>query len=556
MRKVFVYSLSALCLLALSLSALAAEPAAVQTRLKRVALFKNGLGFFVREGTLNGDKSVALLGPFAAPAHGTFWVSCPAPAGLRSVIAREVTVAEEIAARELADLFRANVGKEVTIWTGAAPETATTGKIIAFAPDRAPRQVNPYAVGEPSDPNQRLPMGPGQFMLFQTDDGVLALNPYRVWSIRFSDAEVEQTFIRDTKRVELEAELASPSHGDWLSVSYLAKGITWAPSYLLDVSDPKHARLSSKALIINEAEDLEGARVDLITGFPNLQFADILSPMATKEDLAGFLRSLGRGRSEVTGVSIMSNVMTQRAEFGAGEEMARAFAVPGYGAAAAGRIAEDLFLYPLEDVRLAKGETGYYPLFTETVPYTEFYHWEIPDYISEEDRYGQRQREERDKPEEVWHSLRLTNTTSLPWTTAPAQMLQHGNIIGQDTLTYTPPKAKATVKITQAVSVKAEQAEAEVERERDAVRLYGYHYDRVTIKGTLSVTNYRDENISLEITKTLSGDLKSTAPEAEDLTLARGLKHVNPVHLLTWKIDLAPGEHRDITYTYEPLIRR
>ena len=29
------------------------------------------------------------------------------------------------------------------------------------------------------------------------------------------------------------------------------------------------------------------------------------------------------------------------------------------------RPAEDLFLYPVEKVRLAKGEVGYFPLFTE-----------------------------------------------------------------------------------------------------------------------------------------------------------------------------------------------
>ena len=43
------------------------------------------------------------------------------------------------------------------------------------------------------------------------------------------------------------------------------------------------------------------------------------------------------------------------------------------GAAAAGQKAEDLFLYPAENVTLAAGETGYYPLFTESVPYSEFY---------------------------------------------------------------------------------------------------------------------------------------------------------------------------------------
>jgi hypothetical protein len=415
-------------------------------------------------------------------------------------------------------------------------------------------------MGQPSDTSRVLPQGRGQFLLLRTDDGVRALDPYRISSVQFAEAEIKRNFTRDSQRIELEASLTSPNPGDWLSVSYLAKGITWAPSYLIDISDPKQARLTANALIINEAEDLEAAHVDLITGFPNLQFADILSPVARKEPLAAFLQSLSQGRSAVAGAAVMSNVMTQRAEFGwggrgGGGALGRQ-PVPTYGAAAAGQVAEDLFLYPLEDVTLAKNETGYYPLFTETVPYTEFYHWEIPDYVTEEDRYGQRRREERDKPEEVWHSLRLTNTTELPWTTAPAQLMKDGSIIGQDTLKYTPPKAKATVKITQAVSVKTEQTEVETDRARDAVQLYGYHYDRVTIKGTLSAINFKDEKISLEITKTLSGDVESATPKAKDVTLARGLARMNPTHLLTWTLDLKPGDHQEITYTYQALIRR
>jgi hypothetical protein len=48
--------------------------AQVETHVKRVALFKNGLGFFVREGKLP-DASVVKISPFSAPAHGTFWLS-------------------------------------------------------------------------------------------------------------------------------------------------------------------------------------------------------------------------------------------------------------------------------------------------------------------------------------------------------------------------------------------------------------------------------------------------------------------------------------------------
>jgi hypothetical protein len=253
--------------------------------------------------------------------------------------------------------------------------------------------------------------------------------------------------------------------------------------------------------------------------------------------------------------TVMSNVLTQRAEFGA-RVRAVPSGMPGYGAAAAGQVAEDLFLYPVEEVALAKGETGYYPLFTESVPYTEFYHWEIPDYVNEQDRYGRQRREEREQVEEVWHSLRLTNATAVPWTTAPAQLAKDGQIIGQDTLNYTPAKGEATVKITQAVSVKAEQTELEVKREREALRMYGHLFDRVTIEGKLSVANYAGKTISLEIAKTLSGDVKSATPKAEDVSLARGLARMNPTHLLTWKLDLEPGAQQEIGYTYEVLIRR
>jgi hypothetical protein len=230
--------------------------------------------------------------------------------------------------------------------------------------------------------------------------------------------------------------------------------------------------------------------------------------------------------------------------------------VPDYGAADAGQVAEDLFLYPIEDVTLPAGETGYYPLFTEEVRYTEVHQWEIPDYINERDRYGERRREARDEPEAVWHSIRLDNTTTVPWTTAPAQLVKNGQLIGQDTLKYTPPKGEMTVRITRAVSVRAEQSEQEIERQREAVRMYGDYFDRVTIKGTLRVTNYKDKPISLEIEKTLSGDVKEMSREVEDVTLARGLQRMNPIHHLTWEFDLPSGEVEEITYVYEALIRR
>lgn len=530
-------------------------PSRVQTRLKRVALFKNGFGFFVREGTLTDAQTVAVLGPFAAPTHGTFWISAPGRAGFASAVVREVTGSDEAPAVSIQELLRGNVGKQVKLWMYGQPEPSVTGVILAFAPDRPQPPIEPYSMGTT---REILPPGMGEYVLLKTDDGVLALQPGNIVRASFVEGAPSTTFPRPSDQVQVEATFNSPAAGDWLSVSYLAKGITWAPSYLIDISDPKQAQLSAKALIVNEAEPLEGAHVDLVTGFPHLQFADILSPVAMKGGLGQLLQSLARGASPSEEASIMTQaVMYNRAQLGdayGGGGMGGGPAIPSYGAAATGKTTEDLFLYPLENVTLKKNETGYYPLFSESVPYTEFYEWKIPDYVNAEGYYAREGQAQQ--PQIVWHSLRLTNGMAMPWTTAPAQLMKDGQIIGQDTLNYTAPTAKTTVKITQAAGVKAEQNEVEVNRQREALQLYGDYFDRVTVKGTLQVTNYTKEQIALEITKTLSGEVKQTTPQAGDVTLARGLRAMNPMHELTWKLDLKAGENVAVTYTYSALIRR
>ena len=544
MKRSAVSLLAVLCLAALGAAALTDSPkrSPVQTRLKRVALFKNGFGFFVREGALANDSEVTIMGPFAASAHGTFWISAPSRAQFVSAVAREVTPTEQIPATEIADLLRRNIGRRITLWVDGDPKAGITGKILAFAPNPGAMLSDPYLTEQAGSPDIIPPPGRDYYVLIETDRGIVALPMWRLHRLAFPEGHPSM----------LEATFKNPQPGDWLSVSYLAKGITWAPSYLIDITEPKQARLAAKAVIVNEAEDLAKTHVDLITGFPNLEFANVPSPISMQQGLDQFLQSLASGVSRAD----LGSVVTQNVAFMRAAEMRGPSQMPDYGDAAAGQAAADLFFYPIEAVTLGRGETGYYPLFTSSVPYSEFYEWQIPDYINPEGHYRSAQQGQPDQPEIVWHSLRLTNRTKLPWTTAPAQLMKDGHIIGQDTLHYTAPKAETVVKITHAVGVKAEQTEIETNRERDAVSLYGRHFDRVTIEGTLRLTNFKAEPIAIEITKTLSGDVQKTAPKAEDTTLARGLKAMNPVHDLTWKLDMKPGESREITYSYIALIRR
>jgi len=533
-----------------------APAAQAKAKLQQVALFKNGLGFFISEVTCPKKKDSFSFTPAAAASHGTFWISYPPKVKLQAITAKEIESEEHIEAITISELLRANVGRVAKLWWHGKEEIIE-GTIKYFAEDRERPKPDPYAPGRADYTGRDYipPSSQAHLIVIETSTGEVCINAQNVQRIEFLDGKAKKTFPRKSKSMQLDIKMAKPAGGKKLAVSYLAKGITWAPSYIVDITEPSKAQMSAKATVINEACDLDGVTVQLVTGFPNLQFADIVSPLAMKEILAQFLQSLTRGQSERGRASVMSNVMSQSIAYSgrAGNEM-----MPAYGAAEAGKVAEDLFLYPVEKVHLAKGQVGYLPLFTESVPYKHIYQWNIPDYVTEEEQYSYRQRteQERQPQEEVWHCLRMENTTKVPWTTAPAEIVKQGIILGQDTLNYTPTNGETTVKITQAISVKAEQLELETDRKRDAARLYGYHYDLITIEGKLLVTNFQEKAITLEISKILSGEVKSSQPKAEIETLARGLRRMNALRKLTWTIELEPGRQKKLGYIYEVYVRR
>jgi hypothetical protein len=150
----------------------------------------------------------------------------------------------------------------------------------------------------------------------------------------------------------------------------------------------------------------------------------------------------------------------------------------------------------------------------------------------------------------------MENNTKVPWTTAPAETVKDDLILGQDTLKYTPQKSKTTLRITKAVSVKAEQTELEIARKREAETFYGKYFDLITVDGKLSVSNFQQKAITLEITKTLSGEVKSSEPAAAIEKLARGLYRMNGIVNLIWTVELEAGECKELNYKYDVYVRR
>jgi hypothetical protein len=522
------------------------EPLAIQ----QVSLFKNGLAFFTGQITCPAQAASFQVALPVAPCHGTFWVSYPADLAVASIVARQTESQQTIDAVTIPELLRANPDRRVQLTIG---DRNITGVVRYVAPNRNAAEQDPYVSS--SLPRLYRPFEQpqqGSLLIVETDTGELSIDPRTIAQVIFLDGKAERHFAQGGKSPMLHVQLKKPAPGVNMAVSFLAKGAAWTPSYRIDVSDASMARLSAQALIVNDACALKETDVQLVTGFPHLQFADTTSPLALQQNLAQFLQALSSGRFESRGIDVTSNIMAQRVTFNGPQEQP---SMPVYGAAEIGQVAEDLFLYPAGRLDLGTREVAYVPLFTESVPYQHVYQWDIPDYVNQESVYEYSQKQPG-REEEVWHSIRLTNATRIPWTTAPAQTAKNGVILGQDTLSYTPPKAKNTVRITRAIGVKAEQGEFETSRKREAARMYGWSWDLITVQGEFSVVNLQDKAVDLEITKTLSGELKTMDPQTKIEKIAVGLRRMNGLARLTWNLQLGPGEKKTAAYTYDVYVRR
>ena len=278
----------------------------------------------------------------------------------------------------------------------------------------------------------------------------MALNKNAVQRLSGTNGPLKTTIERKKRTAALRLSATSPAGNGRIVVQYLAKGITWAPSCAIEITDVKKARVTTKAEILDEIEDLDDVRVTLVTGFPNFLFADVTDPMALRGDLASFLNNLsnptqGReyGRDVTRQQAVMDNERLRE------EDLFPSFSTTPLE----GQTREELFLYEQPGVTLKKGERGYYPLFTTEVPYEHLYEWKIGDALDEQEQYRNVE-EGPEKAEDVWHSIRLTNTSGVPWTTAPAMTMQGGQILGQDLIHYTSVGSTTNVRITKAVDVK------------------------------------------------------------------------------------------------------
>ncbi len=522
-----------------------------------VAAFKNGLAFVVRQGDVPLEDGAGKVTPIPAATLGSLWIS-PNDAGatLDEVVAYRYTVAGRQNLTALADLLLANTGKVVTVMYGNQKEY--TGEIVGLhePPPSAERPPSGGGVEAMSAPPRVVP----EFLLLKVEGKLMALRFGNLVNVTLPADPVLQ-IPRNEERKALRFKVKGAGAHANLTMGYLEKGLGWTPSYLVSLQDDKAALLTMQAGIIDDIEDLKDTQVFFVVGVPNFAYAHIPSPMALQQTLLDFIRDATRRDTGVVGGLASNALMAQRA---VNLEMDQFTAAsPSFEAAVEelqGAPEEDLFLYTRSGVTLAKGERATYNVFSGNVSYEHIYQWEVQD-APRVDAFGSVQNyqsassSDRAAQNNIWHALRLKNTTKFPWTSAPALVISGTRPLSQDTLPYTPKGAVSNLKLTIATDIRSSHDEREVARQQNVTRRRGYSYDEVTVEGTLKIKNYKTKDLRLSIAKTLRGSVESQTDGGKAEKLGEAISVDNPMSRLTWEITMKPGEERTITYRYKVWVR-
>ncbi len=479
-------------------------------------LFKNGLVMIERAYNVPGPGHHEFVGTLSA-VHGT--LSITGPDGLRvRTGTREVTVAaEELPPGGPATL----IGNTVELRFRDGTREPVFGTLLA-TPGGAVSRGDDGALPHSS--------AHGFYVLALEGGHRRYIDPSTVIEIVTGGKAL---VLPEGKRTEHVLSFDVPdSHvgSATISVSYLTRGMAWAPSYSLDTSNPKRLRITQTAVVRNELEDLDDAELSLISGYPSVEHDHVTSPLSTTSTWQSFFQQLQQGESPPAGftnqITSISNVSTL-------------FSAVPQGAMGTENTSEgpDIHYQPIGKVSLKRQEAMTLTLASAEVAYDGVVEWNV--------RPSDREGEVAD----VWEALRFKNPFAFPMTTGPAMVVSQGKFLGSRTSNWVSVGGEAMVYVTRALSVQVGVSEEEV-GERTEFSLARRHYTQSTLEGTIQMRNLRSEALTLIVRKEVSGALLDVEGAPQQVVGSAGPGQLNPSTELTWNLELLPGEAKSLRYRY------
>ncbi|NQT36158.1 MAG: hypothetical protein HQ581_01635 [Planctomycetes bacterium] len=488
-------------------------------RTRSVAVFKNGLGFFMREG------EVKLRQGWCVAEHVP-----PATFGTLAIYSLDE--------KEKVDIVGSGPGEVVEFDGRDAEDNEETRRTRLAASMNLKIQLNYEQKDQDrTAAGQLVSVGP-EFAVLDTGTNSIAVPVDGITRMQILDLPL---------RVHINSEAEKPAETSTVGMAYLRKGITWIPDYTLRVLDDETAELTLRGTVVNEAEDLIHTDVHLVVGVPHFVHTDYMAPIAVGQ----VIRSMGAVVAAQSMPSVVqSQLMMNNAAIVSNGNTSPQFDMPGgvvnrpvgagggdLGAATgnlpqmSGSAATDYTVYTKKDLTLRRGEKAIVTLFTQKITYSHIYRWTPPGKME--------------------HSLVLHNNTDTAWTTGPCLAVSAERPLSEDLLRYTPKGTNGELPVTAAINIAHGKVERELERKLKAHSVHTTYFDLVTLEGELNLHNFEKRDVDILVNNPVPGKPLEADQKGSISSDSTKLKLHERQGSVSWHVKLKPGESVKIKYQYE-----
>jgi hypothetical protein len=493
------------------------NPTLWKPRVTSVSVFKNGMGFFMREGEVALRDGWCLSREVPPAAFGTL--------AIYSHNADEVVDMVGSGPGEVVEFDGVDAAKDEAVKRARLEAALHLRLQLTYAQKGADRT----AAGE-------LVSVGAQFAVLETEANTFAVPVEGIKRMQMLELPIRAHVVGKGEKSPAKTRLG---------MAYLRKGVTWIPEYTLKILDDETAELSLRGTLVNEAEDLIHCDVNFVVGVPHFTHSDHLAPLAVGQVIrtigaavapAGIQTQMMNG-SALVGNNLVANPfgpgVAERPVAAAGRDVKDAL---GNLPQIEGAAASDYTVYTKKDMTLRCGEKAIVTLFTKKVKFTHVYRWSAPQ--------GQ-----------VEHALSILNDTDTAWTTGPCLAISAGGPLGEDLLKYTPKNSRGEFPVTAAINVAKDHSEKEINRQRHAYEMSkDFWTDLVTLEGQLKVRNLETRPIDLDIVTAVNGKTLRASDDGAFSDDTSRLELLQRSSTVRHRLHLAVGETKTVTYQYEKYI--
>ena len=495
-------------------------------RVKSVSVFKNQRAFFRKDVRVKSDDSGYVhLRNLPNAQFGTFWINVQGTK-IAAIKTSVDTVLKNIPLRTKIEQIDKNMNKMVTLHLRQREgmQNQLTGRFVQIGND---------------------------YVIFKTEDQWITIDKGDIGRIYYDEKPVLTKPEKSINR-SIQIEIPDKSTLFPFELSYLRDDISWLPGYRVVILDDKRATLKLQALLLNDAESFVADEMNLVVGVPNFRFNNVLSPMVSGQSVKSVSKAIDAAEKKKNNnpdnyrITFSPETYEEVIEL-IPEEERETVNFSGQ---------QDLFFYTINGIRSDKGSRALFDVLDMEVPMEHIYTAKLKDNFGNNGKYQQR----ASAPSEntVIHKIKLTNNSKVPWATGTAMVFnavdnRNPQPISEDKLNFTSPYGVAYLKITQTPEIQVAEKEKELERTEKVQVGNSYYYNYLKMEADITVKNYKQEKVTVEITKPIIGKLEKSS---EKWKITNTVKNgVNPNNTVKWNIQLKAGEEKTMTYTYFVYIR-